>query len=738
MSTHISPITTPVEGKEFACSFCHREFRRLEHLQRHTRRHTHEKPFSCSCGAAFSRRDLLRRHERMIHGLFNNASQESANGPRLTDLHAHSAAYNHLSPRGQSSRYIEHPSIGLSLPAQSRARVHTRAQQGSVAESTPLRSRFAELDQLLGAQDESLLDESPDDSRHISEGANYYAGSIITPPVEVDLPVIADTNRQNIQHPHQQATILPAPPIALGAQIVPHVSHPIVTEYHRDRLLQALNESTPRGVTLPSSDALTRFLAGYFTGFYPHMPFTHAPTFKVESCSIELCLAMFALGAANRYEYSSAVKLFYLSKVTLMDRQRHRTCATIERLAGREESNSVPDRDYLDELRCLLCLGWFSTWQKEKDLREESLMLRGALAQTLRLSGLGEMPHSQVSWETWTRQETARRTKLLAFCFLNIQSIAFDLPPIIWSHELNVRLPCACPEWTAPDSTTWNLLRNNIPCQQGNFQDGLGSLLKGEHEHPEHFVPTPVANYVLLHGLIQGILWTPTFPKVMSRIPPADNEALFRNALRRWTIFWQRTPESNLEPLDPNGPLPFTSSSLLSLAYIRNCSCITGLKSRNLESWDSIDIAKTLDAAPPGNREWNELLAAQHASHILAILTKLGIQYVKNNQALVWNIEAALCGFECAIFLRKWLRGLEASVDDKPLSEPEQLLLHWIQDIMSEGLTSIGRQGEASNLSQLNILADRVVEVWSDIMRGNSPWTFIGMLGEVLVEYRRA
>ncbi|EEU41518.1 uncharacterized protein NECHADRAFT_9981, partial [Fusarium vanettenii 77-13-4] len=50
------------------CSHCSREFGRAEHLVRHERTHTKEKPYGCDlCTQAFSRRDLLRRHEWKAH-----------------------------------------------------------------------------------------------------------------------------------------------------------------------------------------------------------------------------------------------------------------------------------------------------------------------------------------------------------------------------------------------------------------------------------------------------------------------------------------------------------------------------------------------------------------------------------------------------------------------------------------------------------------------------------------------
>ncbi|KAG7193696.1 uncharacterized protein KQ657_000383 [Scheffersomyces spartinae] len=61
--------TTP-SGKPrlFVCQTCTRAFARLEHLRRHERSHTKEKPFTCGvCQRKFSRRDLLLRHAQKLH-----------------------------------------------------------------------------------------------------------------------------------------------------------------------------------------------------------------------------------------------------------------------------------------------------------------------------------------------------------------------------------------------------------------------------------------------------------------------------------------------------------------------------------------------------------------------------------------------------------------------------------------------------------------------------------------------
>ncbi|KAG4305987.1 hypothetical protein PORY_000897 [Pneumocystis oryctolagi] len=57
-------------NKTFQCSGfgnCCMQFSRNEHLARHIRKHTGERPFKCFCGRTFSRLDNLRQHAQTIH-----------------------------------------------------------------------------------------------------------------------------------------------------------------------------------------------------------------------------------------------------------------------------------------------------------------------------------------------------------------------------------------------------------------------------------------------------------------------------------------------------------------------------------------------------------------------------------------------------------------------------------------------------------------------------------------------
>ncbi|KAJ5466638.1 hypothetical protein N7539_009367 [Penicillium diatomitis] len=59
-------VQSPVKSKDegyFQCGFCKRHYNRADHLIRHVRSHTREKPYVCDiCDKGFARPDLLKRH----------------------------------------------------------------------------------------------------------------------------------------------------------------------------------------------------------------------------------------------------------------------------------------------------------------------------------------------------------------------------------------------------------------------------------------------------------------------------------------------------------------------------------------------------------------------------------------------------------------------------------------------------------------------------------------------------
>ncbi|RKK95909.1 hypothetical protein BFJ71_g8086 [Fusarium oxysporum] len=73
-----SPMTRP-KGRPRKCAYCERVFTKEEHLKRHERSHTGEKPFKCcKCGRSYARRcsDVLFRHSQTHFSTNNNGQSE--------------------------------------------------------------------------------------------------------------------------------------------------------------------------------------------------------------------------------------------------------------------------------------------------------------------------------------------------------------------------------------------------------------------------------------------------------------------------------------------------------------------------------------------------------------------------------------------------------------------------------------------------------------------------------------
>lgn len=83
-------LKRPSKGRVFQCTGypdCNMSFTRLEHLARHKRKHTGERPFTCPhCSKNFSRLDNLRQHKQTVHAyenfiIDNNNNNNNSNTP---------------------------------------------------------------------------------------------------------------------------------------------------------------------------------------------------------------------------------------------------------------------------------------------------------------------------------------------------------------------------------------------------------------------------------------------------------------------------------------------------------------------------------------------------------------------------------------------------------------------------------------------------------------------------------
>ncbi|KAF7158941.1 hypothetical protein CNMCM5623_004120 [Aspergillus felis] len=386
-------------------------------------------------------------------------------------------------------------------------------------------------------------------------------------------------------------------------------------------------------------------------------------------------------------------------------------------------------RDTMRDARCAFLLIAFATWQKEEDIAREAFDLQSFLARCVRECQLEEAAQplnaDATDWRAWIQQETDRRVKLFSFALLTLQSLAFGTSPVILTDEVRVRLPYAVSGCS---------LSHHETSPEAGFPNA----------YP---VPSPLANYILLHALIQQILLAyrtlGPYNEVNKTLMNGQKEImriaeglliLFSSSQQRASRL-DRSLATSLDPRNPNGPVTFTSTALLGVAYVR-----LGLdlgSYRILRSRDAKEIASRLVQMPTLPAGPYLLPAILHATHALSIPVKLGVNFVAQSHAFVWSVQHSLCGLEFAIFLSKWLFCIADCQTRRPLDEHESRLVTWITDIVEEGRTSGDDDlwSRPPSPSDCFYLGYAVAKLWARLIRGDKQWLLLKVIGDGLDIY---
>ncbi|KAF2968885.1 hypothetical protein GQX73_g4654 [Xylaria multiplex] len=751
------------------CQHCGRAFKRSEHLERHVRTHTKEKPFICHCGAAFTRRDLLTRHERIVgHDPTSDYGGRSGTSPEATaeaDATAAAASLSSMSTDqwAQQSHYITSqpllchshgPNDGFTQPMLGQGIFEQGGQDDTVQFD-----RFGEftsfLDGLGLPVEWSPYFDGPDSENEAIDQARERS---VTPTVQGPtrpstpfnswLPSAPEKSRlpQNLPETEPRRTTSETPSFR-------------VSEEQRHQLIQQLNAFkciSDSDFKLPSRHSMTRYISSYFEGFHLHMPFIHVYTWRISDCPPELVLAIATVGAQYCFERQVSEKLFHAGKGVVTERLMRCGASSFIGLENYPSEPSPADThtdhereagswSLVDAVGALTILMAYATWEPGVPQLREAFTLQSLLVRILRSVGLEEDDRSrgdfdsmdpQEAWPLWLSHESARRAKLIAFTFLHTHSVAYNIYPVLRSNELRLRLPCSTKEWKASSPRQWVAARREIAKEQLDFQQALALLLRNDGTAPIDPLPTPLGNYLLLHGLLQRIYIVRdlSLPIVdQTALLPGEEVCKLERALRSWTTGWQQAPESTLDPKNENGPIPFTSSSLLGLAYVRIYLNLGPY--RQLDTRDPARIASALARSPPVKRSDGVISALLYAAHALSIPVRLGIDRVARSQAFFWSVRHSLSGLECAVLLSKWLRELHSS--PTPLSGSEERILHWVRCIVEEAYATVDFDGDQPQFqSDPLYLSLAVLKIWAHFFRRNTQWPFINMIGISLDKYR--
>ncbi|KPI36952.1 uncharacterized protein AB675_5977 [Cyphellophora attinorum] len=571
--------------------------------------------------------------------------------------------------------------------------------------------------------------------------------------------------------------------------------------------IQDFREVLPRSFVFLTRHTMSRFLEGCFRGFLEHFPFIHFATFSVANTAPELLLAMAGIGAEFRFERHRSPPLFYAAKAILEERiRRHKfwsSAASIvpppastneasspaqiktpgsgsEQQFFQETGNEVLVRwGQLQTLQAMIIVLAMGAWNSESLLRE-AMTLSSLAASLIRDSGKLARPQESppTNWSDWAFHESLKRTKFMYYSILQLMSVAYNIPPQIYTAEIECDLPSSADEWTASDATSWMVARKETTVREVSFQDIFGQLFYPTGPSVAHI--SRFGSYVLLLGLLQAII---TKRQTMARtqnISPHDIEELSR-ALKHWQPLFEHSPEAK----SPNHDiLSSNTMGLVRLAWIRLHVDLGPC--RNLASRDPKSIAKAFAYAAPSIRRTPELVnPIFQATHSLSIPIRMGINYVAKTQTSSWSVQNSLANLECAILVSKWLEMLAEACSQTPLDQQEAMIVQTITSLVRESgmfddevfgdedseaaaaaataadgirgmpplesdrfgnvpLRPASRQarsmsagvGSAADQKQkLRRLAGAVARLWAEIFKGLHVFELVNIIGESLTSY---
>ncbi len=648
------------------CRYCDKQFQRREHLVRHERTHTSERPFVCQCGQCFTRQDLLKRHVRLSHAqhshpLPGHASDEHS----LTDFQPDDVAI-------QESDLLFDPELFT---------------------QDMLPPTLFDFDTSL-----SLTYAQPPQTSsfpHFSSRLPYLEDA---QPADTDDD---DTGGAIKEH----------------ADVVPwSFSDSAYEGFCLD--IASYSEALPPGWKLPSRNALSRNLESYFRCFQEHLPFIHSATFSVAKTDIDLLMAAAAFGALYRFEKACAHDLYSMAKAIMLEKTRCQDLQLGTELLSDNDHSRLDARNHLAKIQTLNLLIDYASWAS-KEILADALSMTDQLVRLVKLNGMSELEQQQPVEDQltdataverslcgWVAAEERRRTLLSAYVLLNLHSIAFDRAPQLLNREVCLFLPSCVELWKAPNSTQWR----RSSCQhQLQFQESLRSLFDGTVSPVSSF-----ANYVLIHGLLQQI--GVDHCGAMGKSLQPDTVAAFETALRAWQSSWELTHEATLDPLSGKGPLGLNAAALLRLAYIRLNSKLRPC--RILLSRDPLYLRSEKQHF---DRSIQLDRAVLHAAHALSIPVRLGIELITHTCIPFRSVEHSLSSLECALLLNQWLQMVAMVVRSHGLGElrkTERKLLDIVTGIIKETSLADTLDISEDSASQYHRMGTTTSKLWAQIFRG--------------------
>ncbi|PTB57166.1 hypothetical protein M431DRAFT_529849 [Trichoderma harzianum CBS 226.95] len=500
-------------ARRHRCLVCQRHFKRTEHLTRHLRRHTQEKPYQCQeCLQCFARKELYQRHQQRFHG----ASQGHIPPPRVIPTLScpPTQAAPPASVSGNSSHVLGSTAsacnstagrtAAVDVPHDALPSVLLQLRDHHQAESTRAWSETPneESDTNLAEPRHNSLDLASSEWSTIpstvttSENPDPVPSTISHPPNVDSCPISQSASaidRGLTQHsPHY--------PPAIECLLTSPSSQDVTSIQHlREIVIRAIN-SSPSCASLHSPEeyfnvpdciTLDRYQQTFFALTYRNLPFVHASIPLIDRAPAVI-LSILADGAMHCVNDQIGHRLFEASRRLVSDYL--------------DSNGSGPIPHWVIDTLLINCIyglsgGAKATLNATQGSLSRVLWLASQVEPPeIRTAALGQSFAVEDEWKNFVVEESLKRSLLCLLIFLGLWSaihgLLVKIPEGIFA---NLDLPCTESLWLETSAEQWKSLSYTLP-RKLSYHSAIHELLCDKP------FPSPdLASVCLVVGLI---LWS--------------------------------------------------------------------------------------------------------------------------------------------------------------------------------------------------------------------------------------
>ncbi|KAK3381027.1 hypothetical protein B0H63DRAFT_397039 [Podospora didyma] len=480
---------------------------------------------------------------------------------------------------------------------------------------------------------------------------------------------------------------------------------------------------------VPSSKLLQGFLSGFLECYYRHHPFIHLATLSTTNTPSPLILAMCCIGALYRLDRRRAQRLYTLCTESITP---HLLLSAYGALSGdKDMATSVLDEN-----------GFYT-------------LLYGKVRLALAAEN-ADM--NKMAWDSWVRRESWKRLLVGIYVASTVHVIIWDANPNFNTcRDLELEVLHDETFWNAKTANEWSELRANQPQQDyRTMRDGLASIIsetgsKNDGNSPKISIGSPrlspLTALLLMHAVV---VHTWQVVQVAQALSPTTSlsslgndpvsSVLMGTAIRSLArchelLVIAQTDIAGDPGYEEGTSQIFNCQATLRMAYIRLFSSPSnGFFNRpsliTLDDPAAIKSFVSTFSITKQERSPQLLDAVVKAFDGLRIPVRMGHMLVRKTAALRWSPAHAIAGWDCALFVCKWVHSVEMDrLNGIMPSLPEQDLLAAIADVLEEAEYDTGKRKS---------LAAGVARTWSWLLQDVWVWSITPRMGAVLEQMATA